>query len=102
MHDAPDTMDTMTVSLVYLLLRQVLQMLTQLARNSRAKHVEILVSHHQVAELRRRVHRPDLQPANRVVLTAQPQTLAPCGRPPHGRGSSRVCGEVRAYCWLAS
>jgi hypothetical protein len=42
----------MTASLVYLLLRQVLQMLTQLARDDGAKDVELLVLRHQVAVLR--------------------------------------------------
>jgi len=58
----------MSASLVYLLLRQVLQMLTQLARDGGAKNVEILVLRHQVAVLRRQVHRPALEPADRVVL----------------------------------
>ena len=49
----------MTVSLVYLLLRQVLQMLTQLARDDGAKDVEILVLRHQETVPRRQVHRPD-------------------------------------------
>jgi hypothetical protein len=48
----------MSVSLVYLLLRQILQMLTQLARDGGAKDVELLVLRHQVAVLRRQVHRP--------------------------------------------
>jgi hypothetical protein len=43
-----------------LLLRQVLQMLTQLARDGGAKDVELLVLRHQVAMLRRPVHRPAL------------------------------------------
>lgn len=60
----------MSVSLVYLLLRQVLQMLTQLARDDGAKDVEILVLRHQVAVLRRHVRRPKLKPADRVVLAA--------------------------------
>jgi hypothetical protein len=60
----------MSASLVYLLLRQVLQMLTQLAGDGGAKEVEILVLRHQVAVLRRQVHRPALQPADRVVLAA--------------------------------
>ena len=55
----------MSASLVYLLLRQVLQMLTQLARDGGAKDVELLVLRHQVAVLRRQVHRPDLEPASR-------------------------------------
>jgi len=68
-------MQSMTASLVYLLLRQILQMLTQLARNGCAKDVELLVLRHQVAVLRRQVHRPDLQPADRVVLAALSRLL---------------------------
>ena len=71
----PDTMDAMTASLVCLLLRQVLQMLTQLARDGGAKDVELLVLRHQVAVLRRQVHRPDLQPADRVVLAVLSRLL---------------------------
>ena len=65
----------MTASLVYLLLRQILQMLTQLARDGGAKDVELLVLRHQVAVLRRQIHRPDLQPADRVVLAALSRLL---------------------------
>ena len=52
----------MIASLVYQLLRQVLQMLTQLARNGGAKDVELLVLRHEVAVLRRQVHRPGFNP----------------------------------------
>jgi putative transposase len=65
----------MSASLVYLMLRQVLQMLTQLARDDGAKDVELLVLRHQVAVLRRQVHRPDLQPADRVLLAALSRLL---------------------------
>ena len=65
----------MSASLVYLLLRQILQMLTQLARDGGAKDVELLVLRHQVAVLRRQVHRPELQPADRVVLAALSRLL---------------------------
>ncbi|MEU8265248.1 hypothetical protein AB0C02_32155 [Micromonospora sp. NPDC048999] len=65
----------MTASLVYLLLRQILQMLTQLARDGGAKDVELLVLRHQVAVLRRQVHRPDLQPEDRMVLAALSRLL---------------------------
>jgi putative transposase len=41
-----DTMGAMSASLVYVLLRHVLQMLTQLARDGGAKDVEILVLRH--------------------------------------------------------
>jgi putative transposase len=65
----------MAASLVYLLLRQILQMLTQLARDGGAKDVELLVLRHQLAVLRRQVHRPDLQPTDRVVLAALSRLL---------------------------
>jgi hypothetical protein len=65
----------MSASLVYLLLRQILQMLTQLARDGGAKDIELLVLRHQLAVLRRQVHRPDLQPADRVVLAALSRLL---------------------------
>jgi hypothetical protein len=52
----------MSASLVYLLLRQVLQMLTQLARDGGAKDVELLVLRHQVVVLRRQVHLKDAMP----------------------------------------
>jgi hypothetical protein len=65
----------MSASLLYLLLRQVLQMLTQLARDGGAKDVELLVLRHQVAVLRRQVHRPKLTPADRVVLAALSRLL---------------------------
>jgi putative transposase len=65
----------MSASLVYLLLRQVLQRLTQLARDDGAKDVELLVLRHQVAVLRRQVQRHKLEPADRVVLTALSRLL---------------------------
>ena len=73
------TMPGMSVSVVYLLLRQVLQMLAQLARDDRSKDVELLVLRHQVAVLRRQVRRPRLEPADRVVLAALSRLL-PRGR----------------------
>ena len=71
----------MSAPLVYLLLRQVLQMLTQLARDGGAKDVELLVLRHQVAVLRRQVHRPALEPADRVVRAALSRLLpGPAGQ----------------------
>jgi hypothetical protein len=69
----------MNASLVYVLLRQILQMLTQLARDDGAKNVELLVLRHEVAVLSRQMHRPNLQTADRVVLAALSRLLPrPC------------------------
>lgn len=65
----------MSASLVYTVLRQILQMLTQLARDGGAKDVELLVLRHQVAVLRRQVHRPELQAEDRLVLAALSRLL---------------------------
>jgi transposase InsO family protein len=50
-------------------------MLTQLARDGGAKDVEILVLRHQVAVLRRQVHRPALEPADRMMLAVLSRLL---------------------------
>src|SRR4051812_6787066 len=73
------TLRSMSVRLVYQLLRQILQMLTQLARDDGAKDVELLVLRHQVAVLRRQVRRPKLEPADRVGLAALSRLLS-CDR----------------------
>ncbi len=97
---ATATILVMTASLVYLLLRQIVQMLTQRARDGGANDVELLVVRHQVAVLRRQVHRPDLPPEDRVVLAALSRLL-PRARwsaffvaPATVKGaSSRFCGR---------
>jgi hypothetical protein len=44
-------------------------------RGDRSTQIEVLVLRHQVAVLRRQVHRPDLQHANRVLLAALSRLL---------------------------
>jgi hypothetical protein len=67
----------MTASLVYLLLRQVLQLLTQLARDDGAKDVEVLVLRHQVAVLRARYPARGSSPPTAWCWLPQPPRVSP-------------------------
>src|SRR5438132_12434555 len=65
--------------LAYWLLRRLLELLLLLARSEQRKEVEILLLRHELQVLKRQVARPQLRPADRLVLTALSQML-PRGR----------------------
>ena len=62
-------------SLAYSSLRCIFQFLVLMLRGDRSTQIEVLVLRHQVAVLRRQVHRPDLQHADRVLLAALSRVL---------------------------
>src|SRR5947208_12899277 len=61
--------------LAYWLLRRVVELLLLLGRSEQRKEVEILLLRHELQVLRRQVARPQLRPADRVVLAALSQAL---------------------------
>jgi transposase InsO family protein len=64
-------------SFLYLILSQVLRLFLLLVRGDRSKELEILALRHQVAVLRRQVHRLDLNDGDRALLAALSRLL-PC------------------------
>jgi putative transposase len=62
-------------TLAYWLLRRLLELLLLLARSEQRKEVEILLLRHELQVLRRQVARPQLRPADRVVLAALGRAL---------------------------
>src|SRR6266516_707377 len=61
--------------LAYWLLRRLLELLLLLGRSEERKEVEILLLRHELQVLRGQVARPQLRPADRVVLAALGQVL---------------------------
>jgi putative transposase len=62
-------------SFAYTALRCTFQFLFLVLRRDRSKEIELLVLRHQVAVLRRQGRRPDLRPADRVLLAALSRLL---------------------------
>jgi putative transposase len=69
------------VSLVYWVLRRLLELLVLRMRSERAKEIEILVLRQQLRVLERQVARPRPEPADRVVLAALSRVLPRRGWP---------------------
>ena len=65
----------MLLSLLYSLLRLVLDALILHRETDATLRVEVLALHHQLRVLERRVRRPRFQPADRVVLAALSRIL---------------------------
>jgi putative transposase len=61
--------------LAYWLSRRLFELVVLLARSEQKKEVEILLLRHELQVLRRQVARPQLRPADRVVLAAPSQSL---------------------------
>ena len=61
----------MVVSLLYLLLRRGLAVAALRLRSREFKELEIVVSRHELADLRRQVSRPRLDERDRVFLAAR-------------------------------
>src|SRR6266581_9533769 len=62
-------------TLAYWLLRRLVELLLLLARSEQKKEAEILLLRHELQVLRRQVARPQLRPADRVVIAALSRTL---------------------------
>ena len=60
----------MALSLLYMMLRRMLELLAVMARSDIDKDVEILVLRHEIAVLRRQVKRPRYRPSERAWLSA--------------------------------
>ncbi|MHB1763160.1 MAG: integrase, partial [Acidimicrobiales bacterium] len=65
----------MTLSFLYRAYCRVLQLIRLIGRRDTDLAIEVVVLRHEVAVLRRQVHRPALEPADRAVLAGLARLL---------------------------
>ena len=65
----------MVLSVVYVALQRILQLALLLSRSADSKELELVVLRHELAVLRRQVHRPAFRPADRCFLAAVSRLL---------------------------
>jgi hypothetical protein len=63
------------LSVAYVALQRILQLVSRLFRSADSKELEIVVLRHELAILRRQTHRPTFRPADRWFLAAASQLL---------------------------
>jgi putative transposase len=66
---------TVTLSFLYRAYCRVLQLIRVIARKDTDLAIEVVVLRHEVAVLRRQVHRPALEPSDRAVLAGLARVL---------------------------
>ena len=101
----------MLLSVVYVALKGILQLVSLLFRSADSKELEIIVLRHELAILRRQVHRLTFRPADRWFLAAASRLLprvkwsrvsghasdAPGLASLHGGEAVNLCATARAY-----
>ena len=83
----------MLLAVVYVALQRILQLVSLLFRSADSKELEIVVLRHELAILRRQVHRPTFRPADRWFLAAASRLL------PRVKWSVFLVTPATLLCW---